>query len=137
MSYVQGEDRGQAALLPAAIEDYVVADAPVRVIDAFVDGLDVRGLGFGRSIRQRPDDLPTIALERMNARFHADPTLIRQRRCASEHPFATIKRMTPGGRFLTRGLGKVSSEATLSVLAYNIIRVINLVGATTLRASLA
>ena len=31
MSYVQGEDRGQAALLPAAIEDYVVVDAPVRV----------------------------------------------------------------------------------------------------------
>ena len=50
MSYVQGEDRGQAALLPAAIEDYVAADAPVRVIDAFVDGLDVRGLGFGRSV---------------------------------------------------------------------------------------
>ena len=50
MSYVQGEDRGQAALLPAAIEDYVAADAPVRVIDAFVDGLDVRGLRFGRSV---------------------------------------------------------------------------------------
>jgi hypothetical protein len=28
MSYVQGEDRGQAALLPAAIDDYVAADAP-------------------------------------------------------------------------------------------------------------
>jgi hypothetical protein len=39
MSYIQGEDRGQAALLPVAIEDYVAADAPVRVIDAFVDGL--------------------------------------------------------------------------------------------------
>ena len=50
MSYVRGEDRGQAALLPAAIEDYVAADAPVRVIDAFVDGLDVNGLGFGRSV---------------------------------------------------------------------------------------
>jgi len=49
MSYIRGEDRGQAALLPAAIEDYVARDAPVRVIDAFVDGLDVRGLGFGRS----------------------------------------------------------------------------------------
>src|ERR1700732_1400494 len=50
MSYVQGADRGQAALLPATIEDYVLADAPVRVIDAFVYGLDVNGLGFGRSI---------------------------------------------------------------------------------------
>jgi transposase len=34
----------------------------------------------------------------MNARFQADPSLIRQRRCASEHPFGTIKRMTAGGR---------------------------------------
>ena len=50
MSYIRGEDRGQVALLPAAIEDYVPTDAPVRVIDAFVDGLDVRGLGFGRSL---------------------------------------------------------------------------------------
>jgi hypothetical protein len=39
---ISGEDRGQAALLPAAIEDYVAADAPVRVIDAFVSGLDAR-----------------------------------------------------------------------------------------------
>ena len=34
----------------------------------------------------------------MNARFQADPSLIRQRRCASEHPFGTIKRMTAGGQ---------------------------------------
>jgi transposase len=39
-----------SSLLPAAIEDYVAADAPVRVIDAFVDWLDVKGLGFGRSV---------------------------------------------------------------------------------------
>jgi len=43
-------DRGQTSLLPAAIEDYVVAEAPVRVVDAFVDGLDVRKLGFRRSV---------------------------------------------------------------------------------------
>ncbi|WP_164632846.1 transposase [Rhodopseudomonas sp. WA056] len=50
MSYVRGENRMQASLLPAAVEEYVAADAPVRVIDAFVDGLDVKGLGFGRSV---------------------------------------------------------------------------------------
>ena len=55
MSYVQGTDRGQAALLPAAIEDYVAADAPVRVIDAFVDGLNVSELGFGRSVPVQRD----------------------------------------------------------------------------------
>jgi hypothetical protein len=77
------------------------------------------------------------ALERMDARIKADPSLIRQRRCAAEHPFGTIKRMTAGGRFLTRGLNKVAGEAALSVLAYNIIRAINLAGAETLRARLA
>lgn len=77
------------------------------------------------------------ALERMNARFQADPSLIRQRRCASEHPFGTIKRMTAGGRFLTRGIKRVRGETALSVLAYNMIRVINLIGAASLRARLA
>ena len=46
MSYIVGEDRGQAALLPALIEDYVAADAAVRAIDAFVEKLDLSGLGF-------------------------------------------------------------------------------------------
>jgi Transposase DDE domain len=62
------------------------------------------------------------ARDRMNARIEADRSLMRQRRCASEHPFGTIKRMTGGGRFLTRGLDKGKTEAALSVLAYNMIR---------------
>ena len=58
----------------------------------------------------------------MNARVKSDRSPIRQRRCAAEHPFGTIKRMTAGSRFLTRGLKKVAGEAALSVPAYNIIR---------------
>jgi transposase len=50
MGYVQGEDRLQAAFLPPVIDDYVDAEAPVRVIDAFVCGLDMAGLGFGRAV---------------------------------------------------------------------------------------
>jgi transposase len=77
------------------------------------------------------------ALERMKARVEADPGLMRQRRCAAEHPFGTIKRMTAGGRFLTRGLTKVRAEAALSILAYNVLRAINLIGAPDLTATLA
>ena len=77
------------------------------------------------------------ALQRMNARIEADPDLMRQRRCAAEHPFGTIKRMTAGGRFLTRGITKVKAEAALSILAYNILRAINLIGPFELRARLA
>jgi transposase len=65
------------------------------------------------------------ALERMEARVQADPGLLRARRCAAEHPFGTIKRMS-GARFLTRGLQKVKTEFALSVLAYNVIRMMNL-----------
>jgi len=38
MRYVQGKDRGQVALLPAAIENCVASEAPARVVDAFVVG---------------------------------------------------------------------------------------------------
>lgn len=77
------------------------------------------------------------ALQRMNARVEADPHLMRQRRCTAEHPFGTIKRMTAGGRFLTRGLAKVRAEAAFSILAYNILRTINRLGAANLRSRLA
>jgi len=49
-----------------------------------------------------------------------------RRRCAVEHPFATIKRMTGGGRFLTRNLKGTRTEMALSVLAYNMLRAINI-----------
>lgn len=65
------------------------------------------------------------ALERMSARVTADPGLMRKGRCSVEHPFGTIKRMM-AGRFLTRGLPATRTEMALSVMAYNMIRSINL-----------
>jgi len=44
--FIEGEARTQSALLPASLDDYVVEDNPVRVIDVFVDELDLRELGF-------------------------------------------------------------------------------------------
>jgi transposase len=44
--FVEGEDRRQPALLPSCLDDYVDEDNPARVIDAFVDELDLAGLGF-------------------------------------------------------------------------------------------
>jgi transposase len=49
MGYVTGDDRRQPCLLPPVIDDYVDPNAPVRVIDAFVDGLDFSALGFERA----------------------------------------------------------------------------------------
>ena len=44
--FVEGEDRRQPTLLPSCLDDYVSEDNPARVIDVFVDELDLGGLGF-------------------------------------------------------------------------------------------
>ena len=44
--FIEGEDRTQATLFPERIDDYVGEDSPVRVVDVFIDDLDVSGLGF-------------------------------------------------------------------------------------------
>jgi transposase len=44
MTHISGSDRSQVLLLPEAIDDYVAADNPVRFINAFVDGLDLKAL---------------------------------------------------------------------------------------------
>src|SRR5258707_9643714 len=44
--FVEGEDRRQGVLLPEYLDDYVSEENPVRVIDVFVDELDLGALGF-------------------------------------------------------------------------------------------
>jgi transposase len=44
--FIEGEQRAQVTLLPACVDDYVSEDNPVRVVDVFVDQLDLRELGF-------------------------------------------------------------------------------------------
>ena len=44
--FVEGEDRRQATLLPECLDDYVTQDNPVRVIEAFIDELDLGAVGF-------------------------------------------------------------------------------------------
>ena len=44
--FIEGENRGQGTLLPELLDDYVAEDNPVRVVDVFVEELDLAGLGF-------------------------------------------------------------------------------------------
>ena len=44
--FVAGVDRGQTALLPECLDDYIDESNSVRVVDAFVDALDLAELGF-------------------------------------------------------------------------------------------
>jgi transposase len=44
--FVEGEDRRQSLLLPESLDDYVTEDNPVRVVEVFIDELDLGALGF-------------------------------------------------------------------------------------------
>jgi len=64
--FVEGEDRNQSTLFPERLDEYIAEDNPVRVIDAFVDELDLGDLGFERVIPQvtgRPGYHPASLLK--------------------------------------------------------------------------
>ncbi len=67
-------------------------------------------------------------LEEMARRVPARPEIMRRRQQLAEPPFGTIKRAMGHGYFLMKGLHKVGAEMSLTVLSYNIKRVINLIG---------
>ena len=79
MGYVQGEGRTQATLFPVTLEELIPNDHVCRVIDAFVDRLDMAGLGFERAEAAetgRPDYDPRDPRETLSVRlFAADPFL--------------------------------------------------------------
>src|SRR5262249_10595975 len=63
--FVEGMDRGQSTLFPECLEDWIHEDNPVRVIDVFVDELDLGELGVrrGRSGGNRSAFVPSILLK--------------------------------------------------------------------------
>ena len=67
-------------------------------------------------------------MERMADRLAAKPEVMDRRRESVEHPFGSIKQWMGQGAFLTRRLGNVRGEFSLTALAYNMRRAINLVG---------
>jgi transposase len=76
------------------------------------------------------------ALTRMQQR--ATSEAMRLRRCTVEHPFATLKyRIFGNPRFLLRGLGGAQTEIGLATMAYNLKRMINILGGHKLVAALA
>lgn len=71
-------------------------------------------------------------IETMQKRMKENPSVSQQRKSIVEHPFGTLKHTMGHGYFLMRGKEKVSAEMSMSVLTYNMKRVMNIVGITTL-----
>ena len=63
--FIEGLDRGQGTLFPEVLEDFVEGNNPVRVIEAFVEALDLGELGFGGVAPKatgRPSYHPSVLL---------------------------------------------------------------------------
>jgi hypothetical protein len=75
-------------------------------------------------------------LDAVQQRLDANPQAMRQRRETVEHPFGTMKTRMGATHFLTKTLPKVAAEMALSVLAYNLTRVMNIVGIRPLIAAI-
>src|ERR1700756_4741341 len=76
-------------------------------------------------------------LEGVQRRLDANPEAMHQRRETVEHPFGTMKARMGATHFLTKTLPKVAAEMALSILAYNLTRVMNIVGIKPLIAAIA
>src|SRR5512135_491630 len=64
--FIEGEDRNQATLLPEYLDDYIAEDNPVRAVDAFVEELDLKALGFegaAPALTGRPSYHPAVLLK--------------------------------------------------------------------------
>ena len=80
---------------------------------------------LGRKVRRWVHE---EVLDRLKARIRAQPALLKQRKELAEHPFGTIKLNMDQGYFLLKGLKKVTTEFSLTVLSYNFKRVLNIRG---------
>jgi hypothetical protein len=74
--------------------------------------------------------------EEMAQRVRSRPEVMKRRKTLVEHPLGTIKRWGDAGYFFMRGLKKVRAEFSLTVLAYNLRRGLNIVGMPGLMATL-
>jgi hypothetical protein len=83
--FIEGEDRSRVTLLPECLDDYIGQDNPARVVDAFVEELELRDLGFIRTVASPPAHRPdkktmgwhlmlTLAVDARRRQSHPDPT---------------------------------------------------------------
>jgi hypothetical protein len=75
-------------------------------------------------------------IEAVQRRLDENPQAMRQRRETVEHPFGTIKVRMGATHFLMKTLPRVASEMALHVLAYNLTRVMNIMGIGPLMAAM-
>jgi transposase len=101
------------------------------------DGCAIRSRCTGGRFRSVSRLENEAVLDRMQLRLARRPDVLSRRREMVEHPFGSIKQWMNQGAFLMRGLEKVRAEFSLTALAYNLRRVLNIVAFSALLAAVA
>jgi len=116
--FIEGEDRKRVTLLPECLDDFVAEDNPVRIIEAFVEELDLASMGFDGampSITGRPSYHPGVLLK---IYIYGLP----------ESGPVAFKHWMSYTHFLMRRLPNVGTEMSLNALAYYLARVLRILG---------
>jgi hypothetical protein len=116
-------------LLPEYLDDFIAEDNTVRIVDVFINELDLVGLSFDGAkpaATGKPSHHPSVLLK-----LHlTDTSTVCHDGAKStvEHVFSTFKHWTGWTHFLTRDIQNVATEMSLNVLAYNFKRVLSILG---------
>jgi hypothetical protein len=115
--FIEGEDRTQITLLPECLDDYIAEDNPVRVVEVFVDQLDLRPLGFeGAELWHRLLGWPASASGRLchGDRAHGRPLpeamVLKETRFNSQIPTPFPHRFPLNSHALTSVEGLVGQD---------------------------
>ena len=139
--FVEGADRGQNTLFPECLEDWIGEENPVRVIDVFVDELDLAELGFSGvdpEVTGRPSYHPSVLLKLY---IYGYLNRVQSSRRLEREAGRNVEVMWLTGRLAPDheedGLVlRRAAEMALHVLAYNLTRVMNIIGVQPLMAAI-
>jgi hypothetical protein len=111
----------------------------IRTPDPQIRSLLLYPAGKPRNAPALPFACPGAAhvVEAVQQRLDKNPQAMRVRRETAEHPFGTLKMRMGATHFLTKRLPKVATEMALHVLAYNLTRVMNIMGIQPFKAAAA
>ena len=123
--FVRSEDRRQGVLLPEYLDDYVAENNRCAESQCTT--------GKERRIKRWEHE---AVIHAMQDRLDRAPKSMRIRCATVEHPFGTLNAWMGATHFRTKTLAKVRTEMSLHVLAYNLKRVIAILGAGPLMAAM-
>ena len=129
MNYKQGISREQISRM--SFECHIGSDNPVRVLDMFVEQLDLGKFGFTKTRATERSEYQD-AVDENNKRTDENMPVYKIRQQITEHPFGTIKRSWGYTCTLVKGIEKVNGGMSIIFTMYNIRRAMSILGVSEL-----